>query len=208
MPISHDQAFELLPWLVNGSLAAGEREAVEEHLRSCLSCRRELKMQRHLHEALRAQSAVHLSPHSGFEALSRQLSGTAPPPGRPVWRSIGRIVAAAAAGIALVALLLWLAPNDGSETGRYQTLTAPAPAQSTGELDVVFTDTVTAAEINALLADIGAEIAAGPTELGRYTLRLRDSQRDEAAVTALVGRLAADPRVRFAGRAMAAWDGQ
>ena len=96
-PISHDQAFELLPWLVNGSLAAGERDAVEEHLRSCLPCRRELKMQRHLHEALRAQAAVHLSPHSGFETLTRQLSGTAPPAARPVWRSVGRFAAAAAA---------------------------------------------------------------------------------------------------------------
>lgn len=34
---------EVLPWLVNGSLADAERRAVEVHLRECESCRRELE---------------------------------------------------------------------------------------------------------------------------------------------------------------------
>jgi hypothetical protein len=38
-PIGHARAFELLPWFVNGSLAADERDAVELHVRSCIMCR-------------------------------------------------------------------------------------------------------------------------------------------------------------------------
>jgi len=74
-PITHLRAFELLPWLANGSLPADEREVVEQHVRNCLSCHRELKEQQRLRAALRALPAVQISAQSGFEKLSRQLSG-------------------------------------------------------------------------------------------------------------------------------------
>ena len=41
-PLPHDQASELLPWLANGTLDAGERDAVRAHARNCVHCRREL----------------------------------------------------------------------------------------------------------------------------------------------------------------------
>lgn len=205
--MSHDQAFELLPWLVNGSLGAPERDAVEEHLRSCLPCRRELKMQRHLHEALRAQPAVHLSPHGGYDALTRQLAGTAPRADRQASASLlGRFATAVAAGVVLVAVLFWLAPVQETPQGRYETLTAPGPTAAT-DFDMVFVDSITAAELQALLEEIDAEIAAGPTAVGRYTVRLRQGGLDDDAVTAVLARLNTDPRVRFAGRALAAEEG-
>jgi hypothetical protein len=37
-----DTAIELLPWLLNGTLAAGEREEIWHHLKTCESCRRSL----------------------------------------------------------------------------------------------------------------------------------------------------------------------
>ena len=40
--VSHQQAAELLPWLVNDSLDAGEKENVLEHALACVICRREL----------------------------------------------------------------------------------------------------------------------------------------------------------------------
>jgi hypothetical protein len=39
---SHEQARELLPWLVNDSLAANERTLVREHAKNCVICRKEL----------------------------------------------------------------------------------------------------------------------------------------------------------------------
>ena len=64
-PITHSRAFELLPWLVNGSLSAEERSLVEQHVSTCLSCHRELKEQQRLRAAVRAQPAVHISPQTG-----------------------------------------------------------------------------------------------------------------------------------------------
>jgi hypothetical protein len=39
MPMNCDQAIEFLPWLLNGTLEAGEREEVQGHLATCESCR-------------------------------------------------------------------------------------------------------------------------------------------------------------------------
>jgi len=73
--ITHTRAFELLPWLVNGSLGAEERDIVEQHVGSCLACHRELKEQQRLRAALRAQPVVHLSPQTNFDKLARALDG-------------------------------------------------------------------------------------------------------------------------------------
>ena len=40
--VSHEQAVELIPWLVNESLVGKEKEAVLEHAQSCVICRRDL----------------------------------------------------------------------------------------------------------------------------------------------------------------------
>lgn len=37
------EAVELLPWLLNGSLEAGEQRTIRDHLKRCESCRRELE---------------------------------------------------------------------------------------------------------------------------------------------------------------------
>jgi hypothetical protein len=39
MPMNCDDAIEFLPWLLNGTLEAGERDEVERHLAACESCR-------------------------------------------------------------------------------------------------------------------------------------------------------------------------
>lgn len=43
MPMNCDEAIEFLPWLLNGTLEAGERDEVRRHLVACESCRAALK---------------------------------------------------------------------------------------------------------------------------------------------------------------------
>jgi hypothetical protein len=43
MPMNCDLAIEYLPWLLNGTLEAGERDEVRRHLATCESCRAALK---------------------------------------------------------------------------------------------------------------------------------------------------------------------
>ena len=196
--LPHARAFELLPWLVNGTLDGAEREPVDQHVRACIVCRRELKEQQRLHGAVRARRTVDVSAEAGFDRLDRELdadTGAARRPWRIRYATAAPFAVAAAAGIAVLAVLLWVTPLP--EVGRtgYQTLaTSSADAAL---VDIVFADETTAAQMQELLDEIDGEIVAGPSRLGRYSVRV-----DQAAGTELdeiLGTLAADPRVRFAG---------
>jgi len=206
VPLSHERAFELLPWLVNGTLPSGERAAVEEHTRTCIACRRERKHQQLLHAAVHARRTSDVSVEAGFELLDRELDAAGPAEGRP-WRlrytGPARFAVAAAAGIAVLAVLLWFTPLPQLTDRTYLTLTTAAPGDAGALLDIVFAADTTAAEMQALLDDIGGEIVAGPSELGRYSVRVRDDAADDSRLAGLLGTLAADSRVRFAGPSLA-----
>jgi hypothetical protein len=201
-PISHESASELLPWLANGSLAAAERERVEQHVRSCIVCRRELKGLERLAAAVRNQPTVHLSAQGQFERLERRLDGAprggaAPSLGR--YASLFRFAAVSVMGVGLLGLLLWLAPIHNDYRSDFATL-ASAPATGGGQIDLIFNPTTTDAEIRQLLAEIDGTIVAGPTSLGRYTVRVASGSPNDSELQTLLAKLARDPGVRFAGR--------
>lgn len=77
-PNEHERAFELLPWLVNDTLATTERELIESHVRSCITCRRELKDQQRLVFALQTQSTIHISEQASFIRLADTLDERRP----------------------------------------------------------------------------------------------------------------------------------
>jgi hypothetical protein len=203
-PLPHGRALELLPWLVNGTLTGVEREAVEQHTRACIACRRELKELERLHAAVRARRTVDVSAEAGFDRLSAELD-TAALAARPRWRARYAAAApfaiAAAAGMAVLAVLLWLTPLPKLDGNGYSTL-ATAPAEG-ALVDIVFADDTTAAEIQSLLDAIGGEIVAGPSDIGRYSVRVPAQEPNREQLGALLGALTADPRVRFAGPALA-----
>jgi hypothetical protein len=201
--ITHSRAFELLPWYVNGSLGAEERDGVEQHVRSCLACHRELKQQQHLRAMLRAQPVVHLSPQTGFEQLTRSLGAQTVLDERPPRRFVPllRFTAVAATALIVVGALLWLAPARLETRADYRTLASDGVA-ARGELDIVFGQTVTQTEMQNVLDEIGGTIIAGPSGVGRYRVRLEDPSASDAQIQALVAKLGKDARVRFAARAL------
>jgi anti-sigma factor RsiW len=200
--LDHDHAARLLPWLVNGTLEAAERFGVEQHVRSCIACRRELKELERLGAAVRAQPLVQLSADSGLARLEEQLDDEAAAQGSSrralSYPPFLRYAAAASIGVAILGALLWLAPSLENRSG-YSTL-ASSPTQRRAQIDLIFTEQTSAADIQALLTSIDGEIVAGPTELGRYGIRVHGGQADDKELAALLERLARDTRVRFAGR--------
>jgi hypothetical protein len=200
--LDHTTVYELLPWLANGSLAAGERDGAELHVRSCIVCRRELRELERLRLVVRSQPTLHLSAEGGLDRLQRQLDREAA--SRPVPRGAGyapffRYAAVATVGVAFLGVLLWLAPNVPNQAG-YTTL-ATQPGAQRAQIDLIFNQQTAVADIQALLQTVDGEIVAGPSELGRYGVRIRGGSATDTEVTALVEKLARDPRVRFAGRA-------
>ena len=203
-PLPHTRAFELLPWLINGTLAGSEREAVEQHVRACIVCRRELKEQQRLHASVRARRTADVSAEAGFDRLDGELD-TLPGAARPRWRiryaSAAPFALATAAGVAVLAILLWFTPLPELDRNDYRTLAMP-PADA-ALVDIVFADETTAAQMQDLLDDIDGEIVAGPSRLGRYSVRVASDPANDGHLDKLIGVLAADPRIRFAGPSLA-----
>jgi len=196
--MSHDEAVLLLPWLVSGTLDAGERERVERHVRGCVTCRAELAEQRALASLVRDRPIVPLSAERDFErlrqALDRNASHCSLGPRAATWA-----VAASITIVAIAALVASLVVGTREPVAPYRTLTQGETPPML--VDVVFAD-ASDDEIRALIDSLGAEIVAGPSpRVGRYTLRLVGGRATEADLDGVVRRLRDDERVRFAARA-------
>lgn len=203
-PLQHTRAFELLPWLINGTLADTERDAVEQHVRACIVCRRELKEQQRLHASVRARRTVDVSAEAGFDRLDTELVAAAGA-ARPRWRiryaTAAPFAVSAAAGVAVLAVLLWFTPLPDLDGSNYRTLATESAADA-ALIDIVFADNTTAAQMQELLDDIRGEIVAGPSQIGRYSVRVAGDPANRAQLDELLGVLASDPRVRFAGHTL------
>ena len=202
--MTHDEAIELLPWLVNESLEPDEREVVHAHATSCVICRRELDELRALHQAIDSTAAVIEAPEPDMRRINaridEQLERESQPSGMtPLLQSLFGSpwrVAFAAQSVALLAVtVLWLMPANTPP--EYQTLTSTAALPEGHYVRVVFDPTLDEATVNALLETTGMTVAAGPSERGVVTLRFDEATNNERR-DAIVAQMRDDVRVLFA----------
>jgi hypothetical protein len=64
-----DRLFELLPWYVNDSLSLAEKKLVEDHLKVCSRCQKELEEIKLLYSGVKELGEVFASPHVETEKL-------------------------------------------------------------------------------------------------------------------------------------------
>lgn len=194
---AHRACFERLPWLANETLGQSERASIAAHLEFCRDCQQELAAQQRLRAAIRAEDAVVLAPQASLQKLMKRIDEDCSPaplttqtraPRWPRW--------AAAASITAIALAALLAPQFTAPS--FETLTsaprAVVGADRSGAIRIVFDGDARLDETRSLLRSIDAQIVAGPSEAGVYTLALSRAQRVDAALA----QLRADPRVVFA----------
>lgn len=189
----HRRAWEAIPWLVNGRIAAAEREALESHLRHCADCRDELALQQRLRDGILRQVGPVADADAGLARLWQRIDAEAamtPAAGRSgTWL---RWLAAAVV-IQAIALAALLGANFGAATPPYRTLSADAPPPDA--IRAVFAAELPLGELQQVLDRAGLRIADGPNELGAYSVYtlVPRGPRDAA-----LERLRADARVRFA----------
>lgn len=152
----HEEAWDLLPWYVNGTLEEDEFRGVEEHVEHCGICREEVRYWRECSRLLADEGDVALSPEAGLARLRDRLSGrppdAAPAPGpdrrgsRPPrrWREAFRGTPrparwALAAQLAAIAVLAgWLAatrpgpPPGSADPGSPSTQAAEPSTPASG----------------------------------------------------------------------------
>jgi anti-sigma factor RsiW len=176
----HAKVLEILPWYVNGTLTRDEQLAVQRHVGECLPCRIALEEERRLQALVRQGHAVP-DMDDGFKALLRRIDreeragdGREPRTARSFAGSTWRWGLAAAAGASLIALLVWVtrSPEPARDVAApFATLSAPSGAAGQ-RIDVVFDDTVSAAQISAIFSELDVSIVEGPSDIGRYTIEV------------------------------------
>jgi len=212
---AHRQAWDLIPWIVNGSAPEIERLAVQTHLEACADCRQELDFQRQLQAAMAVQSTAELDMRDSWQRLRGRLDTAAQPDaaarsGHRRARGIGKawtpwLVAAMivqAIGLGALGTAWWsrplpLAATPAGTASPYRTLSAPEAAIQAASIRVVFAPDVTVAQVQSMLSAARLQVRAGPSEVGVWTLGpAGDSNR--AATEAALRALRAQSEVRFA----------
>ncbi len=181
----HAAAFELLPWLVNGTLAAAERGEVLAHLDHCLVCRLERDRLRVLAALVRAPSEQQRC-EDALRRLHARMARRPVAPERAPWSA----AAVLALVVGLVALLTdnteasvaWL-KNTGLSMMSQSHVTDSAAAEIRAHL--VFYDNITERQLRALLLSVGADLIEGPTDGGVYTIAFPRAANAQAAAEAL-----------------------
>ncbi|HEY5810291.1 MAG TPA: zf-HC2 domain-containing protein [Povalibacter sp.] len=200
----HREIWSLIPWLVNGSLDEAQSRRCEAHLDECDDCRAEYRAQRSLQQQIQSTESVIHTPHAGLRKLMERIDSddSAPPvatvraePRRVRWLAAAVVIQTV--GLVSLAGFTWSRLNDIREAPRYVTLSStPVSTASGPAARVVFSDSILLADFAALLHSSNAQIVAGPSEAGVYTLVFPGTDRDGVAAT--IARLRTDPHVQFA----------
>lgn len=219
----HRECWDLLPWIANERATPQEMSRIDDHLRECNACREELDSQRKLRAAMRAEAPVVIAPQTSLQKLMQRIDGNdedirepvpAPTSVSPASRAPKRTarppqwlaIAAGIQGIAIAVLVatLWLQSREQQLTEpRYETLTSTPVTTPGPVLRVVFADGIALSEANEILRTVDAQIVAGPTIAGVYTLALNTTDAPAKAAERIAARLRQDRRIAFAEVAMA-----
>lgn len=205
----HQQAWELLPWLLNGTASAEERRLVEHHLEQCRDCRAELALQQRLHAAMTQELVAAPDPERGLERLWQKIDNApaaeapveprtpaAPRRHKPVYRAALAAMLVLQAGVLAVLGAQFLMPHQASEAGAaYVTLSSQETGAARATIRIVPAANMRAGELGGLLRELDLQIVAGPTEAGVYSLAPLSAHGDTAAQLA---RLRASGGIRFA----------
>ncbi len=212
----HEATQLLLPWYMKDALDADERQQVERHVRTCLSCRRELLAINKLAAAVVQSTDLDVAAHASFANIRDKLQIPAPKapllPVRPTADKDGseglgsytkKTLAkrlspylgplgkplALAATVLLAMLPLALQDRGTSPTSGYYTLSDNKPTPAPGvRLHVVFAKDLPESHINQMLASIHGQRVGGPNSVGAYTVQLdaATGQPDAAAAIAFL----------------------
>tara|TARA_R110000751_G_scaffold7538_9_gene30701 strand:- start:110 stop:781 length:672 start_codon:yes stop_codon:yes gene_type:complete len=205
----HDEVWALIPWHVNGTLAAPEAERVRRHLEVCEACAAEVDRQ--LGVAARVcmldDAQMTEARERSWETLRARIESEerARAPARPAQGRLAQLLSRltsrrglALAGVACAAALAVAVtlPTAGTDDA-YRTLTSPAsPTGSEAGLAIRFQTAPDLAppELERLLAAEGLTLLGGPSEGGVF----RAAAPEGADLSAAAQALMAAPQILFA----------
>jgi hypothetical protein len=195
---------EQIPFLLNGTLSASDRDALRAAIAAEPALGRELELQRRIREAVNQSAAVPLrsslpqfmnrlaaesqrdvnTANGNVTSLQRKvLPMSAERRHRHGWK----IAFALAASLAIIQATM-LAPLLKQTGGELEPLSGPkTTAIVTPNLQITFKPDATERQIRELLRAQGVELVSGPSALGVYQARAADPAKAAAALAAQSG---------------------
>lgn len=74
----HRQAWDLIPWIINGTASESDRKLAEPHIRGCADCHEEFELQCRLQRHMSSAASCELEADESWQALRARLNATAP----------------------------------------------------------------------------------------------------------------------------------
>lgn len=215
----HRQAWELLPWCVNGTASEEECRLVETHLKQCEDCREEFAFQRRLRAGMTLDIQAAPDPAPGLDRLWERIDSAAgqdaeDKPSAALAKARGRrplfnyglaAMVVLQAGVLAVfgAQFLMQHQEPGDATGAYATLSSPGTSAARATIRIVPAPAMRIEELGNLLLRLQLQIVAGPSEAGVYSLAPTAERYDTAGqlaqLRAIAGIRFAEPAGTMAG---------
>jgi hypothetical protein len=217
---AHHEIALLLPWYVNNTLRGTERNTVENHLKVCFTCRRELASLKKLSLAVKQEGSSDSAAHTAFSHLKNRIHKAEEPvlplpaviasPQRKPSRRIelkspvfARITLALAATVVFFMLIPGYLDLKNMRSNDYRTLSdSEISKPRKNEIRVVFLKDAKQQQIDAILAKVHGQIVAGPSEQSVYTVRINRADSAKNMLETLE-QLRGNPNIIFAEPAYA-----
>jgi hypothetical protein len=198
------QAWELMPWVLQGSASEEQNDWLHDHLTKCNACSAEFAQQSRLRMAMSLPAGVAVDSEAGLQRLlkridapeTRQTPARGPASGWLV-KALAATVLAQAIGLGVLSSQL----SGADPAPGYRTLSDAPTAVVAGTIRVVPDPQLPLADWNALLRTLQLQVVAGPNGMGAYIIApvAASSTAAPAAPTAqTVQRLRAAAGIRLA----------
>jgi hypothetical protein len=203
----HRQAWEAIPWVVNGSATPAQRRLLDAHLPGCDDCRLELARQRELQSAIASAplpatgdaeaglqrlfariDRVHQEGEAAAAGVPRRTGRRAAPSGLSLWLAAAVVVEALALAVLGVGLVARSDPAPG-----YVTLSDGAAGRG-ATIRIVPAPSMRIDDLQRLLQTLNLQVVAGPNSVGAYDLA---PQAEQPARELQISTLRADPTLRL-----------
>lgn len=197
---AHRRSELLLPWLVNGTLDDDERATVEQHMRECRRCQRELKLLRAVQAVYGDDAALPLEA-TAFAQLKMRIESAQQKNLKlrklaHLWREAPQWARGLLAAQCAILVLLGGVMLAGQQfQPLYHTLGSTEAAATRGDIVVVFAPQTREADLQRIVRSVSARVVDGPNAAHAYVLALPRG----ATVPALAA-LRAEPAVVLAER--------
>ncbi|HEX9139239.1 MAG TPA: zf-HC2 domain-containing protein [Steroidobacteraceae bacterium] len=200
----HRAAWELIPWVVNGTADEAARALLTTHLAACPDCAAEYQLQSKLRAAISGSEPPLTDATSAYNRLRQRLDDETAGrmPTHRAWSGGGRLLVAMVVleAVSIVALssVLWVRGSQDN-LAVYRTLGSGEAVPRPATIRAVLDPALNLQGMQELLSGFKLQIVAGPTDAGVYSLapadpgRLGDTARIVAALRSHAGVRFAEP---------------